>query len=237
MRNLNVLILALALSAHRVSSGASGVEPTETSSKGGETSARRVTGGRHAAEQAVASADRTQEERALDAGRHPVETFAFFGIEPGMDVVDVFAGGGHTTEILARIVGPEGSVVVQSNAWVLDRFARAPLQARLERLAMPNVTALEAELDRPVPQGAHDLDAVIFILSHHDSVWVNADRAAMNSAIRSGLTMGGALFAVDGDPGGAMFTTDSVPRGIRTLVATVKGWSPGPLDDGDSMDR
>jgi hypothetical protein len=46
---------------------------------------------------------------------------------------------------------------VQSNAWVLDRFARAPLQARLERLAMPNVTALEAELDRPVPQGAHDL--------------------------------------------------------------------------------
>lgn len=25
----------------------------------------------------------------------------------------------------------------------------------------------------------------------------------------------------------------SVPRGIRTLVATVKGWSPGPLDDGD----
>jgi hypothetical protein len=63
---------------------------------------------------------------------------------------------------------------------------------------------------------------VIFILSHHDSVWVNADRAAMNSAIRSGLTMGGALFAVDGDPGGAMFTTDSVPRGIRTLAATVK---------------
>lgn len=31
--------------------------------------------------------------------------------------------------------------------------------------------------------------------------------------------------------------TVSVPRGIRTLVATVKGWSPGPLDDGDSMDR
>lgn len=27
--------------------------------------------------------------------------------------------------------------------------------------------------------------------------------------------------------------TVNVPRGIRTLVATVKGWSPGPLDDGD----
>jgi site-specific DNA recombinase len=55
--------------------------------------------------------------------------------------------------------------------------------------------------------------------------------------IRGGLTMGGALFAVDGEPGRGMFTTGSVPRGIRTLVATVKGWSPGPLDDGDSMDR
>lgn len=164
MRNPNVRILALALSPHRASSSASGIEPTETSSKGGETSARRVTGGRHVAEQAVASADRTQEERALDAGRHPLETFAFFGIEPGMDVVDEFAGGGHTTEILARIVGPEDSVVVQ-----LDRFARAPLQARLERLAVQNVTALEAELDHPVPQGAQALDAVIFILSHHDS--------------------------------------------------------------------
>lgn len=37
--------------------------------------------------------------------------------------------------------------------------------------------------------------------------------------------------------GGAMFTTESVPRGIRTLVATVKGWSPGPLDDGDGDDE
>jgi hypothetical protein len=51
---------------------------------------------------------------------------------------------------------------------------------------------------------------------------MNADRAAMNSAIRGGLRMGVALFAVCGEPGSGMFTTKSVPRGIRTLVATVK---------------
>ncbi len=78
---------------------------------------------------------------------------------PGMDVLDVFAGGGYTTEILARIVGPEGSVVAQNNAWVLDRFARGPLEQRLARLAMPNVTAHQAELDAPIPPGTHDLDA------------------------------------------------------------------------------
>lgn len=35
------------------------------------------------------------------------------------------------------------------------------------------------------------------------------------------------------DPRNRSGKTLNVPRGIRTLVATVKGWSPGPLDDGD----
>jgi len=219
MRNLKVLILALALSACGASSSASRTETT-ASSEGGEASARRVTGSRHAAEQAVASPDRTEEDRALDAGRHPVETFAFFGIEPGMDVVDVFAGGGYTTEILARIVGPEGSVVAQNNAWVLDRFARAPLEARLGRLAMPNVTALEAELDHPVPEGAHDLDAVIFILSYHDSVWMSADRAAMNRAIFEALRPGGVYGIVDhaAAPGHGTNDTQTFHRIERSSV-------------------
>jgi predicted methyltransferase len=150
-----------------------------------------------AVQAAVDATDRTEEDRALDAGRHPAELFSFFGVQPGWHVVDVFAGGGHSTELLARIVGPSGSVVAQNNAWVLDRFARAPLEQRLERLAMPNVTALQAELDAPMPPGAHDLDAVIFILSYHDSVWMNADRAAMNRAIFEALRPGGVYGIVD----------------------------------------
>ena len=150
-----------------------------------------------AVQAAVDAADRTEEDRALDAGRHPAELFSFFGVQPGWRVVDVFAGGGHSTELLARIVGPSGSVVAQNNAWVLDRFARAPLEQRLARLAMPNVTALQAELDAPMPPDAHDLDAVIFILSYHDSVWMNADRASMNRAIFEALRPGGVYGIVD----------------------------------------
>ena len=30
---------------------------------------------------------------------------------------------------------------------------------------------------------------------------------------------------------------DGVPKGIRTPVSTVKGWCPGPLDDGDRTER
>lgn len=150
-----------------------------------------------AVQAAVDAADRTDEDRALDAGRHPAELFSFFGVQPGWRVVDVFAGGGYSTELLARIVGPSGSVVAQNNAWVLDRFARAPLEQRLARLAMPHVSALQAELDAPMPPDAHDLDAVIFILSYHDSVWMNADRAAMNRAVFEALRPGGVYGIVD----------------------------------------
>ena len=37
----------------------------------------------------------------------------FFGLEPGQKVADLAAGGGYTTELLARAVGPSG-VVLQS---------------------------------------------------------------------------------------------------------------------------
>jgi hypothetical protein len=33
------------------------------------------------------------------------------------------------------------------------------------------------------------------------------------------------------------FRKNGVPTGIRTPVATVKGWCPRPLDDGDALDE
>ncbi len=36
-----------------------------------------------------------------------------------------------------------------------------------------------------------------------------------------------------GSTAGWCFKKDGVPNEIRTRVATVKGWCPGPLDDGD----
>ena len=39
---------------------------------------------------------------------------AFIGIQPGMSALDVSAGGGYTTELLARAIGPNGTVYGQS---------------------------------------------------------------------------------------------------------------------------
>jgi predicted methyltransferase len=145
----------------------------------------------------LSAPDRTAADRALDPGRHPAEMLAFFRVRPGQRVADLFAGGGYTTELLARAVGPTGAVFSQNNAFVLDRFARAPWTARLALPANARVVPVEREFDAPLPDEARDLDAVIFVLAYHDTVWQHTDRAAMNRAIFAALRPGGVYGIID----------------------------------------
>lgn len=62
----------------------------------------------------LASPDRSEADRTNDIRRKPAEMLAFIGIRPGMVALDVVAGGGYTTELLARAVGPSGRVYGQS---------------------------------------------------------------------------------------------------------------------------
>jgi len=145
----------------------------------------------------VDAPDRSAADRALDAGRHPAETLAFFGVRPGQRVAELFAGGGYTAELLARAVGPDGRVFGQNNRFALERFAEAPWSARLATPAMRNVTRVDRELDAPLPPEASHLDAVFFLLSYHDTVWMQTDRAAMNRAVFQALRPGGVYAIID----------------------------------------
>jgi len=145
----------------------------------------------------LAAADRTPADRAIDAGRHPQETLAFFRVARGQRVADLFAGGGYTTELLARAVGPSGAVFSQNNAFAVTRFAQAPWTERLARPINANVVRVEREFDAPLPPEARDLDAVIFVLAYHDTVWLQTDRAAMNRAIFAALRPGGVYGIID----------------------------------------
>ncbi|HLI81623.1 MAG TPA: hypothetical protein VKV03_16660, partial [Candidatus Binataceae bacterium] len=71
----------------------------------------------------VASAGRPADDKKLDAGRQPEQMLAFFGIAPGMQVADIFAGGGYTTELLSRVVGPTGKVYSQNGPFP-ERFKK-----------------------------------------------------------------------------------------------------------------
>jgi predicted methyltransferase len=60
---------------------------------------------------AVSAPGRPTEATALDAGRHPVEVLRFMGLRRGDRAVDLFTDNGYYGEIMARAVGPRGSVL------------------------------------------------------------------------------------------------------------------------------
>lgn len=74
----------------------------------------------------VASPDRSAADRTNDQRRKPVEMLAFIGIVPGITALDLSAGGGYTTELLARSVGPGGTVYGQSRPRNPDQPAARP---------------------------------------------------------------------------------------------------------------
>src|SRR4051812_42974560 len=57
-----------------------------------------------------ASPDRSAADRTNDVRRKPQQMLAFAGVAPGMRVLDLGAGGGYSTELMARAVGPQGRV-------------------------------------------------------------------------------------------------------------------------------
>jgi predicted methyltransferase len=158
---------------------------------------------------AVSAADRSADDRALDAGRHPDRLLAFFGIAPGMRVAELGAGGGYTAELLARTVGASGKVFAQNSKFILERFAEKPWSERLAKPVMANVVRVDRELDDPLPPDAKNLDAVLIVLFYHDSVWMKVDRDKLNRAVFSALKAGGMYGVVDHSARPGTGTSDS----------------------------
>lgn len=146
---------------------------------------------------AIASDDRIDPDRKLDAGRKPGEVLAFFKVAPGQKIGELFAGTGYTTELLARTLGENGRLYAQNTTDVLDRFARKPMTERLARLGMKSVMMVEQPADAPFPPDVKDLDAVICVLNYHDFVWQKVDRAKLNAAVLAVLKPGGLYGIVD----------------------------------------
>lgn len=149
---------------------------------------------------AVNAADRPAADKSLDAGRQPEQMLAFFGIQSGMRVADLWAGGGYTTELLSRAVGSTGAVYSQNPPFPPE-FQQIG-QAWTERLKNPvlkNVTAVSKSFDAndvlPAPPGS--LDVVIMNMNYHDLVLRGIDRAKVNAAVYQALKSGGAYALVD----------------------------------------
>jgi len=144
----------------------------------------------------LAAPDRSEADRAADKRRDPLPFLAFAGVRPAMKVLDMGAGGGYSSELMARAVAPDGVVYAQ-NPPDLGEKAKAAFAARLASPAGKNIVADAAPFDDPVPPGVHDLDLVTFLFYYHDTAYMNVDRAAMNAKLYAALKPGGYLIVAD----------------------------------------
>lgn len=166
----------------------------------------------------VASPDRSAADRTNDVRRKPDLMLAFIGVRPGMVALDLSAGGGYTTELIARAVGPTGMAYGQSappnpnrTAAAAPEAGSAPADARprlttpqrlAERTKNPaagNIISVVRKFEDPVPPevSANSLDLVTFMFNYHDLGHLGVDRAQLNRAVFAALKRGGIYVVAD----------------------------------------
>jgi predicted methyltransferase len=145
----------------------------------------------------VASADRSDADRQTDQRRQPAKMLAFAGVQPGMKILDMEAGAGYSTELLARTTGPTGTVYAQDSAAVIERFVKDKFDIRAQKPAMKNVVHVVRDFDDPIPPDVSGLDMITFFFAYHDVTYMQVDRPAMDKKMFAALKPGGYLIIAD----------------------------------------
>ena len=144
----------------------------------------------------LAAPDRSDADRDADKRRDPLPLLKFAGPKPGMAVLDMGAGGGYSTELMARAVAPNGKAYGQYPADGPQRAIDA-FNARLKTPAMSNAAADFRPFDDPVPPDVSNLDLITFLFYYHDTTYMNVDRAQMDRKMFASLKPGGYLVLAD----------------------------------------
>jgi alanyl aminopeptidase len=143
----------------------------------------------------------------------------FLGVRPGMKVEDLGAGPGYTTELLARAVGPSGTVYMQNDPRWLS-FLKDALAERFTHPVMKSVVRADIPFDDPIPPEAKDLDLVVMNVIYHDVVNMPVDRVRMNRVIFNALRPGGAYVVIDSSAkdGSGLSATQTLHRIDESVV-------------------
>lgn len=144
----------------------------------------------------IASADREPADREVDPRRAQPRLIAMTGVRPGMRVLDMGAGGGYTTELLARVVGSSGKIYAQDSKETIGRV-RERFDGRMKKAVMAPVERVVRDFDDPLPPGVAGLDLITYFFAYHDTAFMPVDRAKMNRALYAALKPGGVLVVAD----------------------------------------
>lgn len=115
---------------------------------------------------ALASAARSDADKAKDATRKPGELLTFAGIKPGDKVADFIMGGGYFTKILSGVVGPSGRVYAYQPAEFIGFRADYATEQDAAVKGLTNVTPLRPSLTAFT--FAEPLDAIVTVQNYHD---------------------------------------------------------------------
>ncbi len=190
---------ACASACHR---GGSDAGPAAASSASSANQAETIDG-------AVAGAWRTPEEKARDKWRHPAQSLAFWGVKPGMTVVEVWPGAGWYTDILAPFLTATGGALYAAEfkpenpaAMAVAESFHHRLQASPKLYGAVHLTAFGPTSGPLAPAGTADV--VLFLRNVHD--WMHggfADKGFHDAflALKPGGVLG--IEAHRAAPGGA----------------------------------
>jgi predicted methyltransferase len=153
-------------------------------------------------ETAVADPARTEKDRERDAREKPVEVLTFAGVKPGMTVIDMFAGAGYYSELLAGAVGPTGKVLSVNNVPYAG-YSKDGIKARFTEGRLPNVErrVVEASYMNLPPKSA---DLILICMSFHDAFWIDEKEGwpeintdGFIDSLKRALKPGGKLLIID----------------------------------------
>ncbi len=162
----------------------------------------------------IANPIRTDQDRRMDASRHPAEFLPFTQAKPGMMALDVSAGAGYTSQLIALAVAPTGKL------WAQSQRPGPALQKRLADHPQANLIIVERPFEDPVPPDAPPLDLITIVNNYHDITYLPVDRAKMNARLYAALKSGGRLVVVDhsGRPGTGVSEGRTLHRIDETVV-------------------
>jgi predicted methyltransferase len=112
-----------------------------------------------------------------------------------MTVLDMGAGGGYSTELMARAVGPTAKVYGQNSR----NFERAVMNLEVRAMTPggKNIIPLVRPFDDPLPPEVRGIDLVNYWFFYHDTAYLEVDRALMNRNLFAALKPGGTMIIAD----------------------------------------
>jgi predicted methyltransferase len=155
-------------------------------------------------EAAVASPQRPEADRKLDESRKPAQVLEFLELEQGDRVLDLFAGGGYFTEIMARAVGPDGFVIGQNaTAFASRPQIQTAIGNRGYGKAIPNAAAMNVDFG-VLSLAPESFDFALLNMVYHDLYWESekydfkrTDPHRVLAALYRGMKPGGIVGVVD----------------------------------------